>query len=133
MVNILYDFLTKDITADLALHIFRKIVLCQPPRVWSLIFTPQPLHSNLQFIFRTCQRHRFLSIKLLNQECLKNRPILSFKSLLFYLFTNICTKYLGVKPIIHQSELRTYTKVVHFKENSSFRFVALWQILNGME
>ena len=31
----------------------------------------------------------------------------------------------GVKPIIHQSELRTYTKVVPFKENSSFRFVAL--------
>jgi hypothetical protein len=39
----------------------------------------------------------------------------------------------GVKPIIHQSELRTYTKVVPFKENSSFRFVVLWQILNGME
>ena len=31
----------------------------------------------------------------------------------------------GVKPIIHQSELRTYTKVVPFKENSSFRFVVL--------
>ena len=27
---------------------------------------------------------------------------------------------IGVKPIIHQSELRTYTKVVLFKENSSF-------------
>jgi hypothetical protein len=26
----------------------------------------------------------------------------------------------GDKPIIHQSELRTYTKVVSFKENSSF-------------
>jgi hypothetical protein len=36
-------------------------------------------------------------------------------------------KYLvkGVKPIIHQSELRAYTKVVPFKENSSFRFVVL--------
>ena len=33
--------------------------------------------------------------------------------------------HLGVKPIIHQSELRTYTKVVLFKENSSFRFVVL--------
>jgi hypothetical protein len=32
---------------------------------------------------------------------------------------------LGVKPIIHQAELRTYTKVVPFKENSSFRFVVL--------
>ena len=32
---------------------------------------------------------------------------------------------LGVKPIIHQSELRTYTKVVPFKENSSFCFVVL--------
>jgi len=38
----------------------------------------------------------------------------------------------GVKPIIHQSELRTYTKVVPFKENSSFHFVVLWQILNGL-
>ena len=125
MVNILYGFMKKDITADLPLHIFRKIVLCQSPPVWSLIFTLHPLHSNLQFIFRLFQRHRILSIKLLIQEYLKNRPIVSFKSLLFYLFTNICTKYLSVKPIIHQSELRTYTKVVHFKENSSFRFVVL--------
>jgi hypothetical protein len=31
----------------------------------------------------------------------------------------------GVKPIIHQSELRTYAKVIPFKENSSFRFVVL--------
>ena len=47
-----------------------------------------------------------------------------------------CSKwiwYTGVKPIIHQSELRTYTKVVPFKEKSSFHFVVLWQILNGME
>jgi len=36
------------------------------------------------------------------------------------------TLQLGVKPIIHQSELRTYTKVVPIKENnSSFRFVVL--------
>ena len=51
-----------------------------------------------------------------------------------YIFnqTKICTKetynrsrVTGVKPIIHQSELRTYTKVVPFKENSSFRFVVL--------
>jgi hypothetical protein len=38
----------------------------------------------------------------------------------------------GVKPLIHQSELRTYTKVVPFKEKSSFHFVALWKLLNGM-
>jgi len=31
----------------------------------------------------------------------------------------------GVKPIIHQAQLRTYTKVVPFKENSSFLFVVL--------
>ena len=29
----------------------------------------------------------------------------------------------GVKPLIHQSELRTYTKVITFKEKSSFHFV----------
>jgi hypothetical protein len=32
---------------------------------------------------------------------------------------------LGVKPLIHQSELRTYIKVVPFKESSSFRFAVL--------
>jgi hypothetical protein len=32
---------------------------------------------------------------------------------------------LGVKPLIHQSELRTYTKVVPFEEKSSFQFVVL--------
>ena len=31
--------------------------------------------------------------------------------------------YLGVKPVIHQSELRTYTKVVPFQEKNSFHFV----------
>jgi hypothetical protein len=29
----------------------------------------------------------------------------------------------GVKPLIHQSELGTYTKVVPFQEKSSFHFV----------
>ena len=38
----------------------------------------------------------------------------------------------GVKPLIHQLELRTYTKVVPFKEKSSFHFVALRKLLNGM-
>ena len=32
---------------------------------------------------------------------------------------------LGVKPLIHQSELGTYTKVVPFQEKSSFHFVVL--------
>jgi len=40
---------------------------------------------------------------------------------------------LGVKPLIHQSELRTYTKVVPFQEKTSFHFVVLWKLLNGME
>jgi hypothetical protein len=31
--------------------------------------------------------------------------------------------FLGVKPVIHQSELRTYTKVVPFQEKSSFHFI----------
>jgi len=39
---------------------------------------------------------------------------------------------LGVKPLIHQSERRTYTKVVRFKETISFRFVVFWKILNVM-
>ena len=42
----------------------------------------------------------------------------------------------GVKPLIHQSELGTYTKVQHvvpFQEKSSFHFVALWKQLNGMD
>jgi hypothetical protein len=34
-------------------------------------------------------------------------------------------KVLGVKPLIHQSELRTYKKVVTFQEKSSFHFVVL--------
>jgi hypothetical protein len=38
----------------------------------------------------------------------------------------------GVKPLIHQSELRTYTKVVSFKDKNSFRFVVFWKILNVM-
>ena len=40
---------------------------------------------------------------------------------------------LGVKPLIHQSELRKYTKVVPFQEKGSFHFVVLWKLLNGMD
>ena len=38
-----------------------------------------------------------------------------------------CTsnRYTGVKPLIHQSELGTYTKVAPFQEKSSFHFVVL--------
>ena len=35
------------------------------------------------------------------------------------------SKALGVKPLIHQSELGAYTKVVPFQEKSSFHFVVL--------
>jgi hypothetical protein len=31
----------------------------------------------------------------------------------------------GVKPLIHQSELGTYTKVIPFQEKGSFHFVVL--------
>ena len=41
--------------------------------------------------------------------------------------------YLGVKPPIHQSELKTYMKVVPFQEKSSFHFGVLWKLLNGMD
>ena len=42
------------------------------------------------------------------------------------LSANINIDYrLGVKPPIHQSELRTYTKGVPFQEKSSFHFVIL--------
>jgi hypothetical protein len=39
----------------------------------------------------------------------------------------------GVKPLIHQSELGTYTKVVPFQDKCSFHFVVLWKLLNGMD
>ena len=44
------------------------------------------------------------------------------------LYVNMYTNrlgHLGVKPLIHQSELGTYTKVVPFQEKSSFHFVVL--------
>ena len=43
--------------------------------------------------------------------------------------TNVltCNVYLGVKPVIHKSELRTYANVVPFNEKSYFRFVVLWK------
>ena len=40
-------------------------------------------------------------------------------------YNGVSTLTLGIKPLIHQSELRTYTKVVPFQEKSSFHFVVL--------
>ena len=40
---------------------------------------------------------------------------------------------IDVKPLIHQSEFRTNTKVVPFQEKSSFHFVVLWKLLNGID
>ena len=37
----------------------------------------------------------------------------------------------GVKPVIQPTRAKNI--VVPFKEKSSFHFVVLWQILNGME
>ena len=51
-----------------------------------------------------------------------NYSILSRKWLMFLIILSI-----------NQSKLRTYTKVVPFKEKNSLHFVVLWQILNGME
>ena len=45
----------------------------------------------------------------------------------------ISTDTVGVKSLIHQSELGTYTKVVPFQEKSSFHFVVLCKLLNGMD
>jgi hypothetical protein len=39
----------------------------------------------------------------------------------------------NISNIYRGHSLRTYTKVVPFKKKSSFHFVVLWQILNGME
>jgi hypothetical protein len=36
---------------------------------------------------------------------------------------------LGVKPLIHQSELGTYTEVVPFQEKSSFQYQGMFKIL----
>ena len=38
----------------------------------------------------------------------------------------------GVKPLMHQSELRTYESSPFSKRNS-YHFVALWKLLNGMD
>ena len=53
----------------------------------------------------------------------------------FIRLSNVINQYIGVKPLIHQSVLGTYTKVsvVPFQEKSSFHFVVLWKLLNGMD
>ena len=69
--------MTREKTVVLLLRISRKIVQCS--RILSFIFTHQPLlASTLYSDF--FQRHRILSTRLLNQECLNNRLILSFKN-----------------------------------------------------
>jgi hypothetical protein len=50
-----------------------------------------------------------------------------------YSIVSLVWRDIGVKPLIHQSELETYTKVVPFQEKSSFHFVVLWKLLNGMD
>ena len=70
----------------------------------------------------------------------QSRPVSGIKALtltvstnfsMFLLYLNFMViinnpfKQEGVKPLIHRSELRTYTKVVTFKEKSSFHFVVL--------
>jgi hypothetical protein len=52
-------------------------------------------------------------------ECHQVRPSQFFPLTTYYMVT-------------HQKSLRTYTKIVPFKEKSSFHFVVLWQILNGI-
>ena len=87
MANILHGFMTKEMTVVLPLHISRKIVLYQPPLVWGLIFTHHRLlSSSLYSDF--VQRHSILSTKLLHQEFLNNRLILSFKNFVILAFTN---------------------------------------------
>jgi hypothetical protein len=88
MVNILHGFMTKEMTIVLPLHISRKIVLYQPPRVWGLIFTHHPLLP-ISLYSDFFQRYRTLSTKLLHQEFLNNLLILSFKNLFILAFTNV--------------------------------------------
>jgi hypothetical protein len=74
----------------------------------------------------------FRNIQKLGLKCARRSTIVLCSDFLYFNLT-VPHRNTMVKPLIHQSELRTYTKVVPFKENSSFRFVVLWQILNGME
>jgi hypothetical protein len=56
------------------------------------------------------------------------------KSLTLYITYGFWLPPLGVKPLIHQSGIRTYnTKVVPFQEKSSFHVGVLWKLLNGMD
>jgi hypothetical protein len=59
-------------------------------------------------------------------------PLVVLPSFVLHSRLTICD-CLGVKPLIHQSELRTYTQVVPSQEKNSFHFVVLWQLLNVME
>ena len=52
----------------------------------------------------------------MNQYCMININLLRNKLQL---------RYKGVKPLIHQSELRTYTKVVPFQEKKFLSFCSI--------
>ena len=51
----------------------------------------------------------------------------------WYLHTDKPRYFLGVKPVIQPIRAKDIYKSSPFKEKSSFHFVVLWQILNGME
>jgi hypothetical protein len=77
----------------------------------------------------------FICIKDFNAETITSLKL----NLFFFLYLRLSASSkendlpLDVKPLIQQMELRTYTKVVPFQEKSSFHFVALWQLLNGVD
>ena len=52
-----------------------------------------------------------------------------FTLIILFNFYNTCT-YIGVKPLIHQSELRTYYKSSPFSRK---KFLSLWSIMKTTE
>jgi hypothetical protein len=111
--------------SPLCLNIFRLFVILLLTQLYR--YTPEI------FLFSTVTfKYTYRApLRRIGQEYSANVSWSTFQSLKRIQPLPVRSK--GVKPIIHQSELRTYAKVVPFKENSSFRFVVLWQILNGME
>jgi len=66
-----------------------------------LTFDTNGQHSALLGCSFTIAIESILNTKLLSQECLKNRLILSFKNIFILSFTNICTiqKYKIIKHV----------------------------------
>ena len=81
----------KDYCSFTIAHFPQNSIIPTAPRM-EFIFHTSTATLELAVYIQTFQRHRILSIKLLNQECLKNRLILFFKDLFVSSFTNICTK-----------------------------------------